>query len=110
MTRFVVDAQLPPALARWLASQGYVAEHVLNLSMARTSDRGIWEYALARGAVIVTKDQDFASRRAAEKDGPPIVWLRCGNTRRNELLAWFEHWFSAIVAALERGEILIEIA
>ena len=107
--RFLVDAQLPPALARWIASQGQVAEHVLDLSMARTSDRGIWEYAIACGAVIVTKDQDFASRRAAEIDGPPIVWLRCGNTRRHELITWFEAWFTAIVAALERGETLIEV-
>ena len=26
--RFVIDAQLPPALARWLAAQGHEAEHV----------------------------------------------------------------------------------
>ena len=108
--RFLVDAQLPPALARGISSQGHVGEHVLDQSMGRTSDRGIWEYALACGAVIITKDQDFASRRASETDGPPIVWLRCGNTRRGELLAWFERSFSAIVAGLERGETLIEIA
>ena len=107
--RFLVDAQLPPALARWIACQGQVAEHVLDLAMARTSDRENWAYALARGAVIVTKDQDFANRRATEVAGPPIVWLRCGNTRRHELLAWFEQHFSGVLAALERGEVLIEI-
>ena len=107
---FVIDAQLPPALARWISSQGYVAEHVLDLAMARTSDRGIWDYALACGAVIVTKDQDFASRRASEAIGPLVVWLRCGKTRRQELLAWFERSFSAIVAGLERGETLVEVA
>jgi predicted nuclease of predicted toxin-antitoxin system len=36
--RFPIDAQLPPALARWLSDQGQVAEHVLDLSMATTSD------------------------------------------------------------------------
>ena len=108
--RFLVDAQLPPALARWISSQGYVAGHVLDLATARTSDRGIWDYAFACSAVIVTKDQDIANRRAAELDGPPIVWLRCGNTRRNELNAWFERSFLVIIAALEHGETLIEIA
>ena len=107
--RFIVDAQLPPALARWIAGQGQVAEHVLDLEMARRSDRDIWAYAHDRGAVIVTKDQDFASRRATEVAGPPIVWLRCGNTRRHELLGWFEQHFSGVLAALERGETLIEI-
>jgi predicted nuclease of predicted toxin-antitoxin system len=107
--RFVVDAQLPPALARWLSHQGYLAEHVLDLTMATSSDRDIWTYAVACGAVIVTKDQDFASRRASEVSGPPIVWLRCGNTRRHELLNWFERHFSALLVALERGEALVEI-
>jgi predicted nuclease of predicted toxin-antitoxin system len=107
---FLVDAQLPPALARWLVGRGHVAEHVADLAMATRSDREIWQRAVALGAVIVTKDQDFASRRATEMDGPPIVWLRCGNTRRHELLTWFDQQFSSVVAALERGEILIEIA
>jgi predicted nuclease of predicted toxin-antitoxin system len=39
--RFLVDAQLPAALARWIAERGYVAEHVLDLAMATTSDRAI---------------------------------------------------------------------
>jgi predicted nuclease of predicted toxin-antitoxin system len=26
--RFLVDAQLPPALARWLAANGHTVEHV----------------------------------------------------------------------------------
>jgi predicted nuclease of predicted toxin-antitoxin system len=108
--RFLVDAQLPPALARWLSGHGHIAEHVLEVTMATSSDREIWAYAVACGAVIVTKDQDFANRRASELVGPNIVWLRCGNTRRHELLAWFEHSFTAILAALERGETLIEIA
>jgi hypothetical protein len=35
--------------------------------------------------------------------------LRCGNTRRQELLQWFELHFSALLAALERGEVLVEV-
>jgi predicted nuclease of predicted toxin-antitoxin system len=31
--RFVVDAQLPPALARYLSSLGHDAEHVFDLDM-----------------------------------------------------------------------------
>jgi predicted nuclease of predicted toxin-antitoxin system len=36
MIRFVVDAQLPPALARFLASLGYEAKH----SLVPTRQRG----------------------------------------------------------------------
>jgi predicted nuclease of predicted toxin-antitoxin system len=107
--RFVVDTQLPTALARLLSGRGYIAEHVLDLKMGQSSDRVIWDYANSCDAIIVTKDQDFANRRAAVRTGPVIVWLRCGNTRRHELLVWFEQSFSAILAAIERGETLIEI-
>jgi len=42
-------------------------------------------------------------------EGPAVVWLRLGNTRRAALLARVEAELPAIVAALERGETLIEI-
>jgi predicted nuclease of predicted toxin-antitoxin system len=107
--RFLVDAQLPPALARWLGERGLLAEHVADVGMAAATDREVWRYALATDAVIITKDQDFAVRRAIEADGPSVVWLRCGNTRRRELLAWFDARFIALRIALERGEPLIEV-
>jgi predicted nuclease of predicted toxin-antitoxin system len=107
--RFLVDAQLPPALARWLVERGYVAEHVFDLGMARADDRAIWEYAIRVGAVIITKDDDFAERRTRTGGGPPIVWIRVGNTSRRELLTWLRFRLAPIMEALERGELLIEI-
>jgi predicted nuclease of predicted toxin-antitoxin system len=32
--RFLIDAQLPPALARWLSSAGHDAEHVADIGLA----------------------------------------------------------------------------
>jgi predicted nuclease of predicted toxin-antitoxin system len=107
--RFVVDAQLPPALARWLDVQGHKAEHVADLQMAQASDVAIWEYALSVNAAIVTKDEDFAQRKALSDDGPHIIWIRLPNTRRRELLAWFEIVLPDILSALQRGEALIEV-
>jgi len=40
--RFVVDAQLPPALARWLAGCGHRAEHVDDVGLASASDSDVW--------------------------------------------------------------------
>jgi len=39
--RFLVDAQLPPALARWLAAKGQEAEHVGDKEMQGASDTAI---------------------------------------------------------------------
>ena len=60
--RFIVDAWLPPALARWLIGNGHEARHVADLNMATASDTTKWNFALAENAVIITKDEDFAQR------------------------------------------------
>jgi len=60
-------------------------------------------------AVILTKDQDFAQRRALSAEGPPVVWLRSGNMRRRALLNWFAQAFTGVVAALEQGDGVIEV-
>ena len=108
--RFVVDAQLPPALARWLSAREHAAEHVADLGLTGAADRSIWEYCVAADAAIITKDEDFAMRRAVVASGPAVVWIRCGNTSNRELLTWIRFRLPTIVAALERGESLIEIA
>ncbi len=107
--RFLVDAQLPPALARWFVASGHEAEHVGDKGMQAASDTAIWDYALASSAAIVTKDEDFAQRKVLTAAGPVVVWIRLPNTRRRELLAWFETILPDVLAALERGETLVEV-
>lgn len=88
--RFIVDAQLPPALAGLLAAAGHAAEHVADRGMAGASDAEIWDFAIAGPAVIITKDEDFAQRKMLTGGGPVVVWIRRPNTRRRQLLVWFE--------------------
>ena len=108
--RFLVDAQLPPALARWLDGEGHRAEHVSDLEMDSASDEAIWQRAASDGAAIITKDEDFALRAVTRSvHAPPVVWIRVGNTRRAELLRWFGPLLSMVVSKIEAGETLIEI-
>lgn len=44
--RFVVDAQLPPALARLLTAKGHSAVHVEDVGLRDADDSPIWGYAL----------------------------------------------------------------
>ncbi len=107
--RFLVDAQLPPALARWIVAKGFEAEHVGECGLGAASDAAIRDYALQRSAVILTKDDDFAQRKALVGDGPAIVWIRLPNTRTRGLLAWFEIALPPTLEALKRGETLVEM-
>ena len=59
---FLVDAQLPPALARWLTAQGHQATHVFDLGLHTADDPVIWERARGELAVIISKDEDFVDR------------------------------------------------
>jgi predicted nuclease of predicted toxin-antitoxin system len=105
--RFLVDAQLPPALARWLAAAGHQAEHVADVGLAHASDPIVWQHAAETQAVIVTKDEDFALRAQLRPSGPPVAWIRYGNVRRAELLRRFSTVWPSVADALARGEGLI---
>lgn len=107
--RFVVDAQLPPALAKFLAQAGQLAEHVADLQLAHASDSVIWDYARAANAVVITKDEDFAARRAVAQAGPQILWVRIGNTTTPQLLQRLAGRFEEVVRMLQSGEKVVEL-
>jgi predicted nuclease of predicted toxin-antitoxin system len=47
--RFLVDAQLTPALARWLGEHGFPATPVRELGLRDSDDRSIWNFAETGG-------------------------------------------------------------
>lgn len=108
--RFLVDANLPPALAGWLIDRGHSAIHVSDTGNASRPDRAIWDEALAGDWVIVSKDEDFARRRSLARQGPTVVWIRLGNTRRAALLAHLDRVWPRLEEALRRGEAIIEVS
>src|SRR5689334_2904514 len=107
--KFLVDAQLPLALARAIRATGHECEHVADAGLLGADDQPIWKYATAQNSVVVTKDEDFSILRAVKTSGPPVVWLRLGNCSNHALLTWFMPLFADIVARLEQGEGLIEV-
>lgn len=106
---FLVDAQLPPALARFLREHGHEAVHVEEVGLRHAGDGLIWQYALAHNAIIVTKDEDFAHRFHQATLAPVVVWLRVKNVSRKALLEWFEPLLPNIVALIKSDERLIEV-
>lgn len=107
--RFLVDAQLPPALASRLTDAGYAAQHVTRLGLGEASDGEIWARAAADGATLITKDEDFAALAFRTRNGPAVVWIRLGNTTNAALWAALEPRLPEILSALRDGERLIEV-
>jgi predicted nuclease of predicted toxin-antitoxin system len=57
---------------------------------APAADAEIPNYAMRNTAVIVSKDEDFAQGKALTDEGPVVVRIPLPNTRRRDLLTWFE--------------------
>ena len=106
---FLIDAQLPPGLAKWLIGQTHSALHVSDLMMADAPDTTIWDHALNENLVIVTKDEDFLQRHLRTVGGPIVIWLRIGNSTNRELIRWLEPRLPSVVQLLNEGSRLIEV-
>jgi predicted nuclease of predicted toxin-antitoxin system len=109
MARFLVDEQLPPALVRLLKSAGHQAHHIYDLGLGAAPDDCIWREAVARKAVLITKDGDFVARRKQSRSGPCIVWIRLGNTTPHALCATIEPLLNEVIDALDAGDLVVEV-
>ncbi|HEV7402184.1 MAG TPA: DUF5615 family PIN-like protein [Chthoniobacteraceae bacterium] len=88
--KFIVDNQLPAALARWLRTKGADAVHVLDRRLETTKDHDIWTLAISEERIVISKDEDFFHLANRPADSGRLLWVREGNCRRDTLLARFE--------------------
>lgn len=107
--KFLVDAQLPPALARWIASRGHQASHIFDLGVHTADDPAIWERARNEQAIIISKDEDFVDHWLLSAEPVQLVWIRKGNCSNRALLAWLVPLWDDAVKRLEQGEKFIEL-
>ena len=105
-----IDAQLPPALARWLVEVMAVeAVPVRDLGLRDAGDLQIFEAARAAGAVVVTKDADFVTLLERLGAPPQVLWVTSGNTSNVRLREIFTAAWPEAARLLAAGEPLVEI-
>ncbi len=107
--RFLVDNQLPIALARFLASRGCDCQHVEDIGLERASDVEIWQYAEQHECAVISKDEDFLYLAARPEAKARFLWIRFGNCRTPALLAGIDSLWPRIEQSLETGERVIEL-
>jgi predicted nuclease of predicted toxin-antitoxin system len=106
---FLVDNQLPPALARFLTSKGHTARHVIDIGLDEDTDKAVWDYAVRHRMALVSKDEDFLALANRVGKTTPWIWVRLGNCRKQRLLAAFATAWPQLQAALQRGDRIIEL-
>src|SRR5437867_11247841 len=97
-----LDAQLSPSVAAWIsATFGIEAHAVRDLGLREAKDSPIFQAARAAGAVVMTKDSDFAEM--VQRLGPPpkVLWVTCGNTSNARLREILSSQLPAAVARLD---------
>jgi predicted nuclease of predicted toxin-antitoxin system len=104
---FLVDAQLPPGLCRWLKGRGHQAVHVTAREGA-LADEAIGAWAEDAGLILISKDEDFLAIRLPDRFA--FLWLRCGNTTNRALAEWLEARWARVDELLVGGERVIELA
>ncbi len=103
--KFLVDAQLPARLARFLHSAGHDARHTTQLPEGnRTADDHVAKVADDEDRIVVSKDADF--RISHQLHGSPrrLLVVAMGNISNNDLLAVFEKHLDTIVAAFDDAD------
>jgi predicted nuclease of predicted toxin-antitoxin system len=106
---FLVDNQLPLALAQHLRARGLDCQHVLDVGLAEASDAEICRYAEGQGRVIISKDQDFLYFASLPDAKITIVWVRIGNCRTSALISAFEKFWPTLQSCLEAGDRIVEL-
>jgi predicted nuclease of predicted toxin-antitoxin system len=107
--KFIVDNQLPVALAKHLRARGLDCQHVLEAGLGDAADTAICRHAELQDRIIISKDEDFfyfAKQRHAKIK---VIWVRLGNCRTSAILAAFERSWQRIESRLNAGDRVIEI-
>jgi predicted nuclease of predicted toxin-antitoxin system len=105
-----IDAQLSPAIAKWITKNFSIQAVALrDLGLRDATDRQIFAAAQQARAVVMTKDSDFVELVNRDGAPPQVIWLTCGNTSNARLTQILTTALPQAIALLDAGESLIEI-
>ncbi|NJL10302.1 MAG: DUF5615 family PIN-like protein [Calothrix sp. SM1_7_51] len=100
--KFLVDAQLPVRLARFLESAGHDAIHTRDLpNQNATSDIEINTISITDERVVITKDSDFLNSFLTIKEPFKLLLVTTGNINNLELEALFTANLESLVELFE---------
>ena len=100
--KFLVDAQLPQRLTRWLQAEGHEAVHTRDLPGGnRTGDAAINELSLHEQRVVITKDEDVVDLFLLRHEPYKLLLVATGNISNRELDRLFQDNLEEIVRAFE---------
>jgi predicted nuclease of predicted toxin-antitoxin system len=100
--KFLIDAQLPVRLARFLQTAGYDVIYTKDLPQQNSSsDNQINEISLQQKRIVISKDSDFVNSFLTMQKPYKLLLITTGNISNSELEAIFVNQFSRLVNLFE---------
>ena len=107
--KLLFDENLSPKLVARLAAEFPDSVHVSRVGLDQADDMTVWEFAVASGLTIVTKDADFSEISLRLSAPPKVIWLRRGNCNVDDTVAMLHDHADGIRAFLDdaRSAVLV---
>ncbi len=100
--KFLVDAQLPVRLARFLQSAGYDTLHTCDLPQHNaTPDSFINQFSIQDQRVVITKYADFVESFLLQKQPYKLLIVATGNIKNPEIEELLHQNLEQLVILLE---------
>ena len=101
--KFLVDAQLPIRLARFLQTAGYDTVHTRELPQQNaTSDSTINTISLQEERIVITKDVDFVQSFLLQQQPYKLLLVSTGNIKNSELESLFSQSLNQLIELFEQ--------
>jgi predicted nuclease of predicted toxin-antitoxin system len=100
---FLIDVNLPKKFSFFNSAN---FEHVVDIN-PRLTDEEIWNYALDKNRVIITKDTDFYNRSISSEIRPKVIFLQLANITLKQLHHFFQLNWQVIIDYLDKGDLII---
>lgn len=108
--KYIVDAQLPLRLKKWLTQYGHDALHTDDLPLKdRTPDIDIIKLTENEDRIVITKDSDFYKSNLLNGKPKRILMITTDNIINKDLIKLFELNFPTIETYFNSGSQIIEL-
>ncbi|HEY5405721.1 MAG TPA: DUF5615 family PIN-like protein [Ginsengibacter sp.] len=106
--KFLIDAQLPPSLKHLFIGNGYDCIHTIDLEYGNeTTDEMINRISIEEQRIVITKDSDFYHSFIIRKESFKLIFVKLGNTSKDDLLNFFSDKFSEIISDIKKEDLIL---
>ena len=107
--KFIIDANLPKKLSKWLIEKGFDSIHTLDLPKKNlTEDISINHLSIEEQRIVITKDKDFMNSILLKREPYKLIFISAGNLQNKELFLLLEKHLDTIINSLQT-ETFVEI-